>query len=648
MNSLSLFQQYVYLSRYSRFLHDENRRETWVETVQRYFDFMNLHLGFTCSFNLDDELEKELKSAILNMQVMPSMRCIMTAGPALSKNNIAGYNCAYLPIDNPKAFAETMMILMSGTGVGFSVERQYINKLPEIPEELFPSDTTIVVNDSKIGWTKSLNELISLLYTGLIPKWDLSKVRPAGSILKTFGGRASGPEPLDRLFKFIVEIFKNCKGQKLTSLDVHDIECMIGECVVVGGVRRSAMISLSNLSDDRMRSAKTGQWWTLYPYRSNSNNSAVYNDKYPEMNTFMTEWKSLYDSKSGERGIFSRNAAKNIIDRANKFRARHFVDFTERDPDQDWGTNPCSEINLRPNQFCNLSEVIIRPDDDEESLKRKVRIAAIFGTFQSTLTDFKFLSKKWKTNTEEERLLGVSLTGIMDNPHTSGMYGSEALKGILTEMRKVAIATNIEWSKKLGIPQSAAITAIKPSGTVSALNSTSSGIHARHSPYYLRSVRSDKKDPMAQLMIDQGFYVEDDKMRPAHNYVFYFPVKSPKDSVMRTSMDAIKQLEIWKIYQMYWTEHRPSITVSVKENEWMKVGAWVYDNFEWTGGLSFLPFSDHTYDQAPFQDITEDQYKEWVAKTPKNIDWSLLTNYEKIDTTSGSQEYACIVGGCEL
>lgn len=647
--TMSSFQEYVYLSRYSRFLHDKGRREKWEETVKRYFDFFTVFLKENNGFSLTKELREELENAILTYKVMPSMRAIMTAGPALEKENLAVFNCSYAAIDNIRIFSEIMYILMNGVGVGFSVERPYINKLPDVPEELYDSDTTIIIADSKLGWAKAFNELLSLLYTGIIPKWDLSKVRPAGSVLKTFGGRASGPDPLDRLFKFVVQTFKEAKGRKLTSLECHDIVCFTGEVIITGGVRRSALISLSNLSDDRMRSAKTGQWWILNPQRSLSNNSAVYTDKQPPMETFMSEWKSLYDSKSGERGIFSRYAAKNIINRSNDFRKTHFGDkVRQRDiEDYEFGCNPCSEIILRDKEFCNLSEVVIRENDTLETLKQKVRIAAIFGTFQSCLTNFRFVSKKWKYNTEDERLLGVSLTGINDNKLTSGQLGIEKLKDALTELRKEAIKTNIEFAKKIGIEPSTAITAVKPSGTISSLVDSAAGIHARHAPYYLRSVRSDKKDPVAQLMIDQGVPYEDDLMRPKDNWVFYFPTKSPKHSVFRHEMDSIRQLELWKTYQMYWCEHKPSVTISVRENEWMKVGSWVYDNFEWMSGVSFLPFSDHSYKQAPYQDLTEEEYKDWLKKVPEKINWEKLTDYEKGDMTTGSQELACTAGAGE-
>lgn len=638
------FQEYVYMSRYSRYLHDKNRRERWEETVARYFDFFTTHLKERCNYKLPVDLRMELESAVLSMEVMPSMRCLMTAGPALSRDEMAGFNCSYLPIDSSKSFSEVLYILMVGTGVGFSVERQYINKLPDVPDELHPSDSTVIVADSKIGWAKALNELISMLFTGSIPKIDTSKLRPAGAILKTFGGRASGPEPLERLFNFVIQTFKEAQGRKLTSLESHDIVCMIGECVVVGGVRRSATISLSNLSDDRMRSAKSGQWWSLTPWRSIANNSAVYNDKRPTMDTFMTEWKALYDSKSGERGIFSRYAAKNVIERSNAFRRQWFENTAGvryRDTNHEFGCNPCSEILLRPDEVCNLTEIVVRSEDTLESLARKVRLATILGTFQATLTDFRFISKKWAQNAIDERLLGVSMTGIMDNKVTSGQAGKRQLKDMLTELRKVAISSNIEMAAALGIESSTAVTCVKPSGTVSSLVDSAAGIHGRHSPYYIRTVRSDKKDPIAQLLIDAGVPYEADQMRPDHNWVFSFPQKAPKTAVMRDTLSAIEQLDIWLMYQMYWADHKPSVTISVKDEEWFEVGAWVYRNFEYMSGVSFLPFSEHTYAQAPYQEIDEAKYKEWLMKVPTKIHWENLPNYENTDNTIGSQELAC-------
>ena len=562
------------------------------------------------------------------------MRCLMTAGEALKRENVAGYNCSYVAVDSPRAFDEILYILMNGTGVGFSVERQDVIKLPNVADELHPTDTTIVVPDSKLGWAKSLKELIHLLYSGQIPSWDLSKVRPAGAPLKTFGGRASGPEPLDQLFRFAINIFKNATGRKLTSLECHDLVCKIAEIVVVGGVRRSALISLSNLSDDRMRVAKSGQWWEDNGQRALANNSACYTEK-PEIGIFMDEWKSLYDSKSGERGIFNRQSAKEQAGRNGR-----------RDNDWDFGTNPCSEIILRSKQFCNLSEVVIRATDDMKTLKEKVKFATILGTFQSTLVNFKYLTRDWKKNTEEERLLGVSLTGIMDNTLTNGK--ESGLDKRLDELRKVAIATNAEWADKIGIQQSVSITCVKPSGTVSQLVDSASGIHARHNPYYIRTVRADKKDPLAMYMRDAGFPCEDDVMKPDHTYVFSFPMKAPENAVMRQDMTAIEQLELWLVYQKHWCEHKPSVTISVKEDEWFEVGAWVYKNFDWMSGVSFLPYSEHVYKQAPYQDCDSVVYQRELDKMPKNIDWTQLSAYETTDMTEGAQELACVAGGCEI
>ena len=647
----TLFQEYVYISRYSRFIHDLGRRESWSETVARYFEFFTAHLKERCGYELSSVLRNELEQAVLNLEVMPSMRCLMSAGPALVRDEMAGFNCSYATVDNPKVFAEILYILMVGTGVGFSVERQHVNKLPEVPEELYPTDTTIVISDSKIGWAKGLNELVSILYTGYIPKVDYSRVRPAGSVLKTFGGRASGPEPLKRCLDYIVSTFKEAKGRKLTSLECHDIVCMIGECVVSGGVRRSATISLSNLSDDRMRSAKSGQWWNTTPWRSLANNSAVYNDRRPTMDVFMSEWFSLFASKSGERGIFSRFASRNVIERSNAFRKEFCSDIEgvrERPLDYEWGCNPCSEIILRPNEVCNLTEIVVREDDTLETLLRKARIASILGTFQATLTHYRFLSKKWQTNAEDERLLGVSLTGIMDNPVLAG-ENVEKLKDWLTQMRREVIKTNVEMASDLNIPSSTASTCIKPSGTVSSLVDSSAGIHGRHSDYYLRTIRSDKKDPCAQVMIDAGVPYEDDIMRPDHNMVFTFPMKSPQSSKKRENATAIDQLNFWLLYQMYWCDHKPSVTISVRDDEWMAVGAWVYAHFEYMSGVSFLPFVDHIYQQAPYQEVAEKEYHEWQAKMPQIIDWSTLTKYESNDLTIGSQNFACVSKeGCDL
>lgn len=633
----TLFQQFIHKSRYSRWIYEENRRETWIETVKRYFDFFEEHLQETLNYTLTEDLRNELELAVLNLEIMPSMRCLMTAGKALKRDNICAYNCAYTAIDRPSAFDEILYILMNGTGVGFSVERQFVNELPRIAEDFYPSDTTIQVKDSKSGWARALKELIAMLYHGQIPQIDTSKIRPAGSPLKTFGGRASGPEPLEDLFKFTINVFRNAAGRKLTSIECHDIVCKIAEIVVVGGVRRSALISLSNLSDDRMRTAKAGAWWDANPQRRLANNSACYTEK-PEMGVFMEEWKSLYISKSGERGIFNREAATKIIERLGDRRSPKWL----------FGCNPCSEILLRPEEFCNLTEVIARETDTPEDLRRKVRLATILGTFQSTLTNFKYISKRWQKNCEEERLLGVSITGILDNSLLAGKEGHEKLASVLDNLREHTIEVNKEFADALGINQSAAITCVKPSGTVSQLVNSASGIHTRHSPFYIRTVRGDNKDPLTQMMKDVGFVSEPCVMSPNHTTVFSFPVKSPQNAVFREDMTAVEHLELWLLYQKHWCEHKPSITISVKEHEWMEVGAWVYKNFDWMSGVSFLPWDGGTYQQAPYQECTEQEYRELLEKTPTDIDWSLLSTYEKSDMTEGAQELACSGGSCEI
>ena len=629
------YQEFIHLSRYSRWLPEEGRRETWDETVARYFDFFTDHVKEMTGYDMDFKTRNELEVAVLSQQVMPSMRCLMTAGEALKRENIAGYNCSYVAVDRMQAFDEILYILMNGTGVGFSVERQFVSELPKVAEEFFQSDTVITVADSKLGWAKAFKELMGMLYIGQIPRWDLSKVRPAGAPLKTFGGRASGPAPLEALFNFTVTTLKGSAGRKLSSLECHDIVCKIAEVVVVGGVRRSALISLSNLSDDRMRHAKAGQWWNDNPQRALANNSACYTEK-PDMGIFMNEWTALYDSKSGERGIFNRESANRMAEMSGRREIEG----------HDFGTNPCSEIILRNREFCNLSECVVRPGDTKETLLQKVRIASILGTLQSTLTNFKYVSSAWKKNCVEERLLGVSLTGIMDCRLTNGK--DKNIAGLLEELKAEAVKTNKLWAKKLGIPQSAAITCVKPSGTVSQLVDAASGIHARHNPYYIRTVRGDKKDPLTQMMTDEGFPVEDDVMNPSNTAVFSFPMKVDKGAVFRTDMTAIEQLELWLTYQKHWCEHKPSVTISVKENEWMEVGAWVYKHFDWMSGVSFLPFSEHTYQQAPYQDTDKEGYEFLLKKMPKQVDWSKLSKYESMDMTIGAQELACAAGACEI
>jgi ribonucleoside-triphosphate reductase len=635
MNNLpSLYQEFIAKSKYARWIDEENRRESWPETVARYFDFFENHLAKKCNFILTKEERTELENAVLNLEAMPSMRALMTAGEALELHNVAGYNCAYVAVDNIKVFDEILYVLMCGTGVGFSVERQYVEKLPTIAEEFAMSETVVVVKDSKVGWAKAYRELISLLVGGQIPKWDVSKVRPAGARLKTFGGRASGPGPLINLFQFTVDTFTRAAGRKLTSIECHDLVCKIAEIVVVGGVRRSALISLSNLTDERMRDAKSGAWWNDNSQRALANNSVAYKEK-PEIGIFMEEWLSLYKSKSGERGIFNRAAAKKTVEKLGD----------RRDPNHEWGCNPCSEILLRNKQFCNLSEVIIRPNDTVETLMKKIRVATILGTIQATLTDFSYLSSKWKENTEQERLLGVSLTGIYDNPMMS--IPDDLLDATLEKLKAYAVKVNKEYAAKFGINPAAAITCVKPSGTVSALVDTASGIHPRHNKYYIRTVRADIKDPLCRMMMDKGFPHEACVMRPESTMVFSFPMKA-EESVTRNDITAIDHLKLWLTYQRHWCEHKPSVTITVREHEWMAVGAWVYEHFDEISGISFLPHSDHTYRQAPYQDCSKEQYEELLARMPDNIDWELLKNYEKEDTTTGTQQFACTANSCEL
>lgn len=625
----TLYQEYIHLSRYARYSDELGRRETWDETVKRYCDYF--HSKFPTTYPYED-----IYNAIYNLEVMPSMRALMSAGPALDRDNMAGYNCSYIAVDNVRAFDECLYILMCGTGVGFSVEENYVNKLPSIPD-LQETNTTIIVEDSKVGWAVGFRQLLSLLYGGHVPRYDLSRIRPAGSRLKVFGGRASGPEPLDSLFKFTIRTFKTAEGRKLTPIECHDVMCKVADCVVVGGVRRSALISLSSLGDNTMRHAKDGMFWEANNQRTLANNSAVYNSK-PDMDTFMDEWRAIYGSKSGERGIFNRASAKATAQSTG----RRSFDF-------DFGTNPCGEIILRPQGLCNLSEVVVRSGDTVEDLKRKVRLASIIGTFQSTLTGFRYVRSVWRKNAEDERLLGVSLTGIMDHPYlsrTDPSSGGVGLELLLMELKDEAIRTNQDFATRLGINPSASITTVKPSGTVSQLVDSSSGIHPRHSRYYLRAVRTDKKDPLALFMRSLGFPVEDDLRKPEHVDVFYFPIEAPANSVFRQDRKALEQLDHYLTYKRFWCEHNPSCTVYIKEHEWLAVGAWCYESFDEVGGIAFLPFDGGVYQQAPYQDLTKEEYEAWVAKMPRNVDWTELR--EETDVTSGSQELACLSGVCEL
>ena len=620
------YQAFIHKSRYAKYF-DGKGRENWDETVERYMDNVVRPVAG------DDSYINQIRDAILGLEIMPSMRAMMTAGPALERDNTAGYNCSYLPVDDPKSFDEAMYILLCGTGVGFSVERQYVSKLPEVPV-LYDSDTTIVVKDSKEGWAKAFRQVLALLWAGEIPKWDVSKVRPAGARLKTFGGRASGPAPLVELFEFAISTFKAAQGRKLSSIECHDLMCFVGQIVVVGGVRRSAMISLSNLSDDRMRHAKSGQWWNTAAHRALANNSVSYTEK-PDVETFMREWTALVESKSGERGVFNREASK-----------KQAAKYGRRDPNHEFGTNPCSEIILRPYQFCNLTECVVRATDDFDSLARKVKLATILGTIQSSYTKFPYLRKIWQKNTEEERLLGVSLTGIMDNPLMTSK--NKGLEKTLDELRAICVATNAEWAVRLGIPASAAITCVKPSGTVSQLVDSASGIHARHSPFYIRTVRGDNKDPLTQFMKDQGIPHEPCVFKGDSTTVFSFPQKSPDRAVTRNDMTAIEQLETWLTYQRHWCEHKPSVTISVRDHEWLEVGAFVYKYFDEMSGVSFLPHSDHTYQQAPYQDCSKKEYEELLSYMPESIDWSRLLEYEQEDNTVSMQTLACSGDSCEI
>ena len=632
------YQQYIHKSRYARWREEDNRRETWEETVQRYVDF------WLARGQINKATANTLFDSIYNLEVMPSMRCLMTAGKALDRDNMAGFNCSYVALDHVRAFDEILYVLMCGTGVGFSVERQSVNKLPEVAEEFNETDTTIIVKDSKIGWAKAFRELVSLLYSGQVPSWDVSKLRAKGERLKTFGGRSSGGDPLVSLFRFTVSTFTGAAGRKLTSLEVHDIVCKIAEIVVVGGVRRSALISLSNLSDDRMRHAKSGNWWESDTQRALANNSAVYNER-PDFETFLEEWTALYKSKAGERGIFSRTAAKKQAAKNGR-----------RDIEHDFGTNPCSEIILRSAQVCNLSEIVVRSTDNYNDLKRKVELATILGTLQSSLTDFRYVRSVWKKNTEEECLLGVSMTGIMDHPVMSGKdtkttgfdHPNQAhLPNVLEKLKAVAVTTNEKWAKKLGINQSTAITAVKPSGTVSQLVDSASGIHARFSDYYIRTVRSDGKDPISAFLKDAGVPWEKDVMNE-ENYVFSFPIKAPNGSTSVDSLDVKQQLDLWEIYQNHWCEHKPSVTIYYSDAEFLAAGQWLWDRLDSCSGISFLPRTDHVYQQAPYTAITEEAYKEAKAKMPKEIHWDDLGNFEKEDTTTGTQELACVAGQCEI
>lgn len=622
----SAYERFIHVSRYARWREEDNRRETWYETVHRLVSY------YAKRVELTKQEQEEIFQAIFFLELLPSMRSLMTAGPALDKNDVCSYNCAYLPVDSLRSFDEAMLILLCGTGVGYSVESKYVDQLPRVAEHLEPTDTTIIVGDSKEGWARAFRELISLLIGGRIPKWDVSRVRPAGARLRTFGGRASGPGPLEDLFEFTVRLFTSAAGRRLSTLECHDLMCKVADIVVVGGVRRSAMISLFDCTDDRLSSAKSGAWWEAAGHRRLANNSAVYENRRPDIGFFMKKWKELYDSKSGEPGFFSRYACQAIAGRSGR-----------RDAGFDFGTNPCSEIILRPFQFCNLTEIVVRSQDTYESLARKARVAAILGTIQSTFTDFKYLRKIWQDTCNEERLLGVSLTGVCDNLDLLG----DPLT--LQKLQAVVVETNKEWAARLGVNPSVATTCVKPSGTVSQLVDSSSGLHTRHSAYYLRTVRADNKDPVTALLKDSGVYNEADVMSPENTTVFYFPIKAPDGAVTRKDQNAIEALELWKHLQDNWCEHKPSATINVKEEEWMDVGSWVYANFDVLSGVSFLPYDGGTYKQAPYQELTEEEFQDWVSKHPTpEIDWRRLPEFEMEDHTTASQELACTGGVCEI
>lgn len=630
------YRNFIAVSRYARWDEEKGRRETWTETVDRYVGFMDSHLTNRYMFDMPIELQDDIRAAIVNHKVMPSMRALMTAGPALERENLAGYNCSFISVDSARAFDEALYVLMNGTGLGFSVTQEDVNKLPIIDDEFFQSDTTIVVADSKLGWAKALKELVAMLYTGQIPFINTDKVRPQGARLKTFGGRASGPDPLREVLKYFISTFKKAAGRKLTTIECHDLMCKIAEIVVVGGVRRAALISLSDLGDVKVAKAKVGEWWSTQGQRALANNSAIYNDK-PDVETFLAEWTNLIESKSGERGIFNLDSIRKHVTKAGR-----------RDPSKITGVNPCGEIALRANGLCNLTEVVVEPTDTIADVKEKIRLATILGTYQSTLTNFKYLRKSWRENAEEERLLGVSLTGQFGNTFFNGSEGLDELATALDELRAYAIEVNKEWAAKLGINQSVAITTVKPSGTVSQLVKSSSGMHPWHSKYYLRSVRNSNNDPVTQFLKDSGIPNEPCVMRPQDTTIFYYPTAAPKGAITRKDLTALEHLEIWRVYRNHWTEHNPSVTISVRDEEWLDVAAWVYRNWEDVAGISFLPTSDHVYKQAPYQDVTEEEYEAWMEKMPAEVHWTLLAHYEVEDNTESSQTLACVAGGCEV
>lgn len=629
-----VYQQFIHLSRYARWRDDLGRRESWSETVERYVDYMAEKVSRDTDFEVTDVLKEDLRESILNRDVLPSMRALMTAGPALERENIAGYNCSYLAVDHPRSFDEALYILMNGTGVGYSVEQQDVTQLPSIPMRNDEDIVMFTVPDSKRGWAEALKHVLDCLYEGRMPAWDLSQIREAGARLKTFGGRASGPEPLNDLLRFVMRVFYFAQGRKLTPLEAHEIMCKIGEVVVVGGVRRSALICLTDLDDLEMRDAKNGKFWETKPHLSLANISAVY-DKKPSRYDFDKEFDALVASGSGERGIFSRYGAKAAAKEINR----------KAGPLK--GTNPCGEIVLRNNQFCNLSTVVVRPEDTLEELKEKVVRAAYLGTFQATLTNFDYLRPIWKENTEEERLLGVSLSGLFGHPVLSGRKGMEMLEEWLFEMRMAAKFANIYLSGLLGINPAAAVTCIKPEGTTSQLVGVSSGSHPWFAEQYIRNVRGDVKDPLSQFLSAVGIPSETDIISD-QNLVFSFPIAAPEGALTREDLTAVEHLELWAAYREHWTDHNPSVTINVRDNEWDEVREWVWENFDKITGVSFLPYDDHVYEQAPYVPVSDKEFEDLQAKMPEHIDWSELSFFEATDETNGSQELSCMSGACDI
>jgi ribonucleoside-diphosphate reductase alpha chain len=640
MTVMSLYQQVIFKTRYARWVEEEGRRENWDETVKRYCDYFEDHLKEKHSHKIPRKVLKEVYDSIYNLEVMPSMRTLMTSGKALESAEVANYNCAFLVVDAVRAFSEHMYVLMCGAGSGFSVERRFTEKLPEVPEELHPSDTTIIVADSRKGWCAAYNQYLNLLFAGNIAKVNVDKVRKEGTRLKTFGGYASGPGPLLDLFKHTEEIFRGAQGRQLRPIEVFSIMCYIAQIVVVGGVRRSATIALFDKDDIEMRTAKSGYWFND-PKRKHyamANISAVFETK-PAAAEFMDIWRDLVASKAGEPGILNRKAlweGAEAIGRATRYEDGSRIPY---------GVNPCSEIVLQPYSFCNLTGAAIRPEDTLEDIKKKVRVATIIGTWQATVTDFDYLRKVWQSNVEDERLLGVCLAGIMDHPVLS--QTTEESARWENELRELAWEVNKSIAEDIGINTTASVTAIKPAGNSGELYDVASGIHPRYAPYYIRSIRQSNGDPMTEFLKATGIPHEV-SVQNARDSIFYFPVKSPEGAICAKDRTAIQQLEHWLHMKRNYATHTISATVYVREHEWIAVGAWVYDNFNEVTGLSFLPYDDHIYQQAPYTPCSAEDYEKARGKMPEEIDWSLLKHFEQSDSTTVSQEFACTGGSCAL